>query len=96
LIDSVFALAQEGYDVKNLGIEGLNLNTDFSKLDDATVKKMTEEMLIYRGRAGELAQLKNENMRSANVAAYTANEATFNALQGTEDDEWADEHQDAL
>jgi hypothetical protein len=35
-------------------------------------------------------------MRNANVAAYTLNDASFNALKGVEGGEWADEHRDAL
>jgi hypothetical protein len=40
LIDTVSAFANEGYDIKNLGIAGLSLDTEFSELDDKTVKDM--------------------------------------------------------
>jgi hypothetical protein len=41
LADMVKEMAQEGYDVKNLGIAGLTLETDFSKLDE----KQTTDMI---------------------------------------------------
>jgi hypothetical protein len=92
----VSAFAAYGYDVKNLGIAGLGLDTDFSELDDSKVKEMVSQLLDYRNRATDLKDQQANSMRNANVAAYTLNDTAFNARMGYAGGEWADEHRDAL
>jgi hypothetical protein len=96
LIDSVAALAAEGKDVGNFGIAGLTADANFLEMDDATIKRMVEELLAYRGRTTELNEAKDTSMRNSNVATYALNDVAYNAKMGYEGGEWADEHRDAL
>ena len=96
LVDAVQSFASSGYDVADLGIMGLSLDTDFSQLDKETLQKMVGEVQSFKGRKGELEEQQKKQMRDANVAAYTLNDTAFNAKMGYQGGEWADEHRDAL
>ena len=96
LVDTVAALAAEGYDVKNLGIAGLGLNTQFSKLDAATISDMVSQVLSFRGQADTLEDLKDTSMRDSIVASYTLNDTAYNARMGYAGGEQAANYRDAL
>jgi hypothetical protein len=47
LVDTVTAFAKEGEDITDLGVAGLGMHTNFSELDDETIKRMVKEVLEY-------------------------------------------------
>jgi hypothetical protein len=47
LVDTVMAFAKEGEDVADLGVAGLGMHTNFSELDDETIKRMVAGVLEY-------------------------------------------------
>ena len=97
LINTTMQFAEEGLDIKNLGIEGLHAGANFSGADDATIKKWTEEVLGYKGQEKVLEEKLATDARNANVATYsTVNSYEFNAEKAVSGGEWSDEHQDAL
>jgi predicted glycosyl hydrolase (DUF1957 family) len=97
LANTVNSFAQEGHKIEDLGIAGLSMDTDFSKLDKDALSRMVGEVLEYKGRENELAEQQATNMRSGNVAAFTLNAAEFNASQVIEGkEEFRELHRDAL
>lgn len=90
------SIAEQGYDIADFGIQGLNNQTDIEQADinqlrawaTALSQEGTKKDLYAKDYAAAISQ--------ANIQRYIHNDASFNAKQAAEKDEYSDEHQQAL
>ena len=94
-----YDLQAQGRDIGELGIEGLNNNTDLYSLPPETISKIAKQ--VFTSGTDAMIQYYQEDAadawRNANVQQFLArNTAQFNADQGRIHGEYTTQHQDAL
>ena len=96
LYETVETYVKEGYDVKDFGIEGLSLDTNFFNLSESDANKMIASLMVEKGNADYYDDQAKKKMRESNIASLTLNDASFNAQKATESEEFGDQYRQAL
>ena len=90
------AFVNESLDIADLGIEGLSNSTDISKISEDKLREWAQAIAQEGGKSSLYKEEYKKNVQEANVQRYLQNDATYNAEQAADGDEYAAQHQEAL
>ena len=96
LTDMRYNIAASGLDIADLGISGLNNNTEFFKADKDTLVTWATALASEGGKQNQYKNTYADQLYDANVLRYLKNDASYNAEMSVDGGEYAKAHEDAL